>query len=103
MARSGTPTNEGTYRGFLVQILIVLACVIVGIPLLLAFVFILLGMTSVGIYNPPIGDVMDFIYRSATLLATVLVPLFALIAVLYGIKPIRKRIDKWLEHPKRTD
>jgi len=71
---------------------------IVFLPVGMAIDYLLLGINSVQTYTPPIGDVMDFVYRGAILFATVLVPVFALLAFLYSVKRFRKYIDKLLEY-----
>lgn len=59
------PVKTPSYRRALALLAIVAIALVLGIPLVFAGSFIMLGFNSIGYYGPPIGQVMTFYYNAA--------------------------------------
>jgi hypothetical protein len=85
-SHEAVPTYSRALGGLAVTFLFV----VLGLPFIFAAGFIIMGFNSIGYYGPPIGQVMQFYYNSAILLATVSAPVAAVVAALLGIERFRK-------------
>jgi hypothetical protein len=79
-----------SYRRALALLALVAVLIVLGLPLVFAVAYIITGMSSVGYYGPPIGEVMAFYANAATVLATAVAPVAAVIAALLAVPRIRR-------------
>ena len=57
---------------------------------MLAFMYVAAGFGSVGLYSPPVGDVMAFYAQAVTVLATATGPVMIIIAGLFAVPRFRR-------------
>ncbi len=90
-------SQEARYQ---IKLLTVIAVAGVAFVILLARIFVayfLQGMSSVIIYNPPIGRIMAFELNLAQLGAEVLGGLFGIGVLIHQLPRIRDRLDRMVE------
>jgi len=93
----GRASQEARY---VTKLLTAIAVMAFGFVILLTAIFVvymLQGVNSVMIYNPPIGGIMSFELNLAQLGAEVLAGLFGIGVLLHQLPRIRDRLDRMVE------
>lgn len=92
-----TPRSAGGQgTPFLLKLVIMLVVALVVIVVAAFISYLALGITSIGYYQPPIGQVMAFVYNVAEIGGVACVAVFGLAAMLHRVPRFRKRIDELL-------
>jgi len=90
-----------SYPKALAWLVIIALVVILGLPLIFAGSFVMLGFSSIGYYGPPIGQVMAFYAMAATVLATASAPVVAVIAALLAMPRFRRFLASAFERSEK--
>jgi membrane protein implicated in regulation of membrane protease activity len=98
---SASQENPPSYPRALAWVVIIALAVILGLPLIFAGMYVAMGLNSVGYYGPPIGQVMAFYAMSATVLATAVAPIAAVVAALLAVPRFRRFLTTPVEKPKQ--
>ena len=90
------PDRLSREGAFVLKLLLVLGGTLVAIVVGSFFLYVAMGFSSVATYEPPIGQVMAFVYNVAEVGGVACGAIFGLIVVLHQVPRLRRRIDELL-------